>query len=123
MERRRKQRTVVDRKVIGRVSATPIEVKLLDLSVSGCKAQSSSIRVALGATILLNFPDAETVIGEIVWHEADIFGISFDHEISAESLMRFICNGLEETRVEAFVRDQFGRRLPKLGSPAKRNRV
>lgn len=116
MERRASHRATARQDILARVSDSPVELTLLDVSVSGCKARSKAGAFAAGSRIALPLSPTETVRGDIVWCDSGLIGIRFARNLTLESLMRLVRNGLAESRGEWFVRDTFGRALPEPGS-------
>ena len=106
-------REAVDRKVRGRVPATPVAATIVDLSNSGCRGRAEGLPQP-GATILLRLFAGEEVAGEVVWRRGDEFGVKFHQEIGDELVARFQENAAFEESTGGEVRDKFGRRLPPL---------
>lgn len=119
VERRVSHRATAKQKVHARVSGATIQLTLLDLSVSGCKARCKSSAIEQGAPVTLVLSDNESIPGEVVWFDAGVAGIRFDRELSLESFLRLVQRGVAEMRDDAALRDAFGRRLPELSSKKK----
>ena len=80
-ERRSHPRIRIRRSVAGRIPATPIVATLLDISQSGCRAQTPQCRLEPGTTILLDLTVSRTVAGQVVWRRGDEFGVKFGLEV------------------------------------------
>jgi len=116
LERRRNNRSITNREVAAHVPASPITARILDISVSGCKAQSDSRWIAPGVAVLIDLSENRTIGGQVVWREADLFGVRFEQNISVETVALFTQGDSVDIKGESFVRDRFGRRLPNLGA-------
>lgn len=116
MERRRNNRSATNREVVAHDPASPIKARILDLSVSGCKALSDSRQIAPGVAVLIDLSENTTIGGQVVWRESDLFGVRFDQNISVETVTLFTQDESVDIKGESFVRDRFGRRLPNLGA-------
>ena len=112
MERRASHRAEGKQEVLARVADALVDLTLLDLSVSGCKARIGGRGFEAGTRVALDlFPNAP-VEGEIVWCDNGLVGIRFSEELTLENFMQLVRNGLAEPQDEWFVRDTFGRCLP-----------
>lgn len=114
MERRSTPRTTTSRGVIGRVAATPVRAKIIELSTSGCRAECGNALIQQGRTILLDLSESCEVAGTVVWKYGDRVGIEFAEPISQAELTRLLnVNGGEPPRDQP-LQDGFGRPLPPL---------
>ena len=112
MERRVSHRATAKHDVLARVAGTLVELTLLDLSVSGCKAQCKALSIKVGSPLSLALSPDETVHGEIVWADRGLVGIRFSRNLTLETLMQTVRKGTGRLQDEWFVRDTFGRCLP-----------
>ena len=116
MERRVSHRATAKQTIRARISEAPVKLTLLDLSVSGCKAQCKGLALEPGAPVTLVLSENESIPGQVAWCDGGVAGIRFDRELSLESFLRLVQRGLVATRDDAALRDAFGRRLPELSS-------
>jgi hypothetical protein len=72
--------------VSARMPASEADVVVLDLSSRGCRIQTKSSFVQVGATILLRLSDRDEAAGQIVWKDLDHYGVKFHDEISDEAI-------------------------------------
>ena len=116
MERRKSPRAAMNQEVIGRIPATPIRAKILDLSGSGCQIESESPLVLVGRTILLDLSDTCELAGTVVRKSGDHAGIEFTEPINPEILSRLLTPDGKALADDSVLRDSFGRHLPPLGA-------
>lgn len=116
VERRVGHRATARQKIHARLAETPLELTLLDLSISGCKARSRNLALAQGASITLVLSESERIPGKVIWCDAGVAGIHFDRALDLESFVRLVQRGVAQARSDATLRDAFGRRLPDLSS-------
>lgn len=101
--------------VEGRVPATPISARLLNISVAGCMIETMNYPlVAKAATIFLTITPSTVLSGQIAWNKGDMFGVIFHFPITPEVLadIRRRSGHLENTRMT--LSDNLGRELPPL---------
>lgn len=111
MELRNHSRTAVSAPVKGRVPATPVEIKLVNLSLAGCMVESRS-PVPPGTTILIELAPGEEVAGEVVWGKGTRHGVKFHTALASDALARFTYPLETGNRSFGVMRDRFGRELP-----------
>lgn len=107
------------RVVVGcRAPATPTLATVLDLSPRGCLVESAEPRISQGSTILMRFPGACEIAGQVMWRQGSRLGVKFNSSLE-EGVVATIL-GCDSAMLEAGnLRDNFGRDLPPLPRLAK----
>jgi hypothetical protein len=114
MEWRMNAPKVKSPEVIGRVAATPVCAKILDLTSSGCLAECGSPLIQQGRTILLDLSESCEVAGTVAWKVGNRVGIEFADLISPAEMTRLLSVKGGEPARDKPLQDSFGRSQPPL---------
>ena len=82
MDERAQARLVVDRTATCRTFNGREQIRIYDLSTSGCLVARRSGRYALGETVLITLVGNAEVAGEVVWSRPPHAGVRFTKELS-----------------------------------------
>ncbi len=105
----------LEKEVVGRIPATPVNVTVLDLSTSGCLVEATAPLIKQGRTILLSLSDSVEIAGQVVWQDGSRFGVQFHREISTDELSSLMVRP-DDRESGTSLRDRFGRLLPPLSA-------
>lgn len=108
-EERAAERAVVDLALEAVVGNRTCQVAMFDLSVEGCKMETSDRQVAAGEDVAFTLPGGHPVTGRVVWTQDGYAGVFFDQPLH-EALVAHLKFKPAAERQE--LRDRFGRALP-----------
>ena len=90
LERRSSFREISDVTIGCRVPASPILANIQNISAAGCKIVLRDRALGRGTTVILELPDKNQVVGQVVWASQKTAGIEFEHQISSDILATFV---------------------------------
>ena len=118
MDRRQAVRSPIHTMVGCRVPATPTLAIVRNLSASGCLLESDEPCICHGSTILVQFPGACEIAGQVMWRRRNRFGVKFNAGLEPGVLAAILgCDNA--THEVGILKDNFGRDLPPLARLAK----
>lgn len=94
MKTRKEERLTTNVASTARVPATPAEIRILDISRTGCKIATGNGHVQVGATILVQLAGNDEAAGQIAWKDGEVSGVRFHRAISLDAVDRTVAEGL-----------------------------
>ncbi len=114
MDERERARVVTEVTVPATIRGLETKVDVLDLSILGCKVQTTGVPVELNDRLILRLLDHLVATGHIKWYVGSIAGVEFDEPLDSAvvELLGFKPILVEVERM--IPKDRFGRPLPSL---------
>ena len=71
----------IDHRVRVRAPATPVWATIIDVSRHGCRGQTDSSLISLGASVIFEFTPRDQVPGMVIWRKGGAFGVRFQRPL------------------------------------------
>ena len=113
MDQRKSERLDVEGTILCRIGNRLSQDSLADLSLTGCRIQSSDTPIVEGTKLDLTLLAGVTVTGTVRWSQNGVVGIEFGDELSPATLRYFTLDRSCQFLIDETF-DAFGRKLPPL---------